>query len=184
MLVNPLYVRADRSIAFKVLAVVLATVLLSVSSKIQVPMIPVPMTLQTLAVTLVGALYGWRLGGVAVLAWLTEGALGMPVFAGATAGVPYLFGPTGGYLFSFPLVAMVVGFLCERGWGGKQVFLAFGAMLIGNALCLAVGAGWLAFFTGAERAVALGVTPFLLGGLSKSVLGAALLKASTIDKQL
>jgi biotin transport system substrate-specific component len=184
MLVSPLYVRADRSVAFKLIALVAATALLTVSSKVQVPMLPVPMTLQTLAVTLIGALYGWRLGSLAVIAWLVEGGLGLPVFAGAAAGLPYLFGPTGGYLLSFPLVAMVVGLLCERGWGGKQVVWAFGAMLIGNALCLAIGATWLAFFTGAERAFSLGVAPFVLGGLSKSVLGAALLKASTIEKPL
>ena len=184
MLINPLYAPANRSIAFKALAIIFATLLLSVASKIQVPMVPVPMTLQTLAVTLVGSLYGWRLGGAAVLAWLIEGAIGMPVFAGATAGVPYLLGPTGGYLLSFPLIAVVVGMLCERGWGGRRVLLAFAAMLIGNALCLAIGAGWLALSIGAERALALGVTPFLLGGLSKSILGAALLKASTIEKPL
>ncbi|RYX91789.1 MAG: biotin transporter BioY [Comamonadaceae bacterium] len=167
----------DKSIQLKALAMVVGTVVLALSSRIQVPMLPVPMTLQTLAVTLVGALYGWRLGTATVVAWLIEGAIGLPVFAAGASGLPHLLGKTGGYLFSFPLVALWVGWLCEKGWTGHRFFMAFMAMLLGNALCLIVGGVWLAAFIGWEKAVAFGISPFLLGGLLKSVLGASLLKA-------
>lgn len=77
---------ADRSIAFKALAVLIGTAFLAVSSWIEVPMFPVPVTMQTFAVTTVGALYGWRLGGLTVLAWLGEAMIGMPVLAGGAGG--------------------------------------------------------------------------------------------------
>jgi biotin transport system substrate-specific component len=70
-----------------------------------------------------------------------------------------------------------VGSLVERGWDGRRVVLAFAAMLIGNAVCLALGARWLAVGIGMDRALAVGVTPFVLGGILKSILGAALLLA-------
>ena len=166
-----------RSLGWQAAALVAGTLLLTLSSYVQVPMVPVPMTMQTLALTLVGALFGWRLGALTILAWLTEGALGLPVLAGGAAGVQHFFGPTGGYLFAFPIAGAVVGWLAERGWNGNRVVLAFAAMLIGNVLCLILGAAWLASLIGVEPAIASGVTPFLLGGLLKSVLGAAILKA-------
>lgn len=166
-----------RSLGWQAAALVAGTLFLTLSSYIEVPMVPVPMTMQTLAVTLVGALFGWRLGALTIVAWLAEGALGLPVLAGGASGVQHFFGPTGGYLFAFPIAGGVVGWLAERGWNGNRVVLAFAAMLIGNVLCLILGAAWLASLKGVEPAIASGVTPFLLGGLLKSVLGAAILKA-------
>ncbi|MFA7504177.1 MAG: biotin transporter BioY [Burkholderiaceae bacterium] len=163
--------------ATKVFAVITGTLVLAASSHISVPMIPVPITMQTLAVTLVGALYGWRLGGLTVLAWLAEGAFGLPVFAGGTGGVARFLGPTGGYLLAFPLAAVLTGWLVERGWNGQRILLAFAAMLAGNAVCLLVGASWLATIIGAQKAIAVGLAPFLIGAVLKSALGAALLKA-------
>ena len=174
-LLRPLYLRKT-SFLRSLFAIAFGTILLAASSHIQIPMIPVPMTMQTLAVTLIGAIYGWRLGAATVLAWLLEGAIGLPVFAGGASGVPHLLGKTGGYLFSFPLVAMVVGALAERGWDGSHFERAFSAMVIGNALCLVIGAAWLAAFIGWEKAMTFGVTPFVFGGLLKSALGAGLLK--------
>lgn len=176
-LFTPLYLR-QASPAFRAVAVILGTLVLAMASRIEVPMVPVPMTMQTLAVTLVGALYGWRLGAMTVLAWLLEGAIGLPVFAAGASGVPHLLGKTGGYLFSFLPVAMLVGALAERGWNGSRAVRAFLAMLMGNALCLLLGAAWLALFIGWNKAIAFGVTPFLVGGVLKSVLGAAILKAA------
>lgn len=72
----------NRSLAWKFGAVILGTVFLALSSYVEVPMVPVPVTLQTLSVALIGALYGWRLGGITITAWLIEGALGLPVLAG------------------------------------------------------------------------------------------------------
>lgn len=172
---NPLRLQ-ERSVLWQVAAVVIGTLLLALSSRIEVPMIPVPITMQTFAVTLVGALYGWRLGAFTVVAWLAQAAVGMPVLAGGSGGLAPFVGPTAGYLFAFPVVAALVGWLVARGWNGERVFLAFAAMLIGNGLCLAIGALWLAGIVGLGKAIALGVTPFIVGGVLKSALAAATLK--------
>ncbi len=173
---SPLDLRA-RPLATQAAAVLLGTLALALSSQISVPMVPVPVTMQTLAVTLIGALYGWRLATVTILAWLFEAALGLPVLASGKAGLAHFIGPTGGYLFAFPIVGALVGWLAERGWNGGRPMLAFAAMLTGNALCLVLGALWLATLVGAERALLAGVLPFLLGGVLKSALGAAILTA-------
>lgn len=164
-----------RAPAAQIVAVLLGTLLLALSSQVSVPMFPVPMTMQTLAVTLIGAAYGARLGVVTVLAWLAEAAFGLPVLAGGAGGVQHFAGPTGGYLLAFPLAAALCGWLAERGWDGAYPLRAFVSMLLGNALCLALGAAWLAASIGASQAIAAGVLPFVLGALLKSVLGAALL---------
>ncbi|PBB39286.1 MULTISPECIES: biotin transporter BioY [unclassified Mesorhizobium] len=166
----------SRSVAWQFGAVVLGSLFLALSSYIEVPMVPVPVTMQTFAVTLVGALYGWRFGALTITAWLVEGAAGFPVLAGGAAGVQHFMGPTGGYLFSFPIVGAIVGWLAERGWNGNRVMLAFAAMLIGNLLCLVLGTAWLAAMIGAEKAITFGFLPFIVGGLLKSALGAATLK--------
>ncbi|MDF3153477.1 biotin transporter BioY [Mesorhizobium sp. XAP10] len=167
----------DRSLAWQIGAVVLGTLFLTLSSYVEVPMVPVPVTMQTFAVTLVGALYGWRLGALTIAAWLVEGAVGFPVLSGGAAGAAHFVGPTAGYLFAFPLVGAMVGWLAERGWNGKRVMLAFVAMLLGNLACLVLGTAWLAVMIGAEQAVTFGFLPFIVGGLLKSALGAATLMA-------
>lgn len=160
-------------------AVLLGTLILAVASRITVPMVPVPMTMQTLAVTLIGALYGWRLGALTVLAWLAEGLAGLPVFSNGNAGLAYAMGPTAGYLVSFPLVAALVGALAERGWNAGRPALSFTAMLAGNALCLGLGAAWLTQLVGLEKAVMAGVMPFILGAILKSALGTAFVMAAS-----
>jgi biotin transport system substrate-specific component len=167
-----------RSRAWQVGAVVIGTVILAVASRIEVPMVPVPMTMQTFAVTMIGALYGWRLGAITVLAWLAQGALGLPVFAGGVGGIVKFFGPTGGYLLAFPVAAALTGLLAERGWNGDRPLRAFAAMLAGNAACLALGGAWLAVMIGWGPAFAAGVAPFLLGGALKSALGAVALRGA------
>jgi biotin transport system substrate-specific component len=166
----------SRPLVWQLGAVVLGSLFLALSSYVQVPMIPVPVTMQTFAVALVGALYGWRLGGITIIAWLAEGAAGPPVLSGGASGVHHFLGPTGGYLFAFPLAGALMGWLAERGWNGNQVILAFFGMLLSNAMCLLLGAAWLAVLIGPERAIVLGVTPFIVGALLKSALGAAVLK--------
>ncbi|MCT8971517.1 biotin transporter BioY [Microbaculum marinisediminis] len=168
-----------RPLAWKIGAVIFGSLFLALSSYIEVPMFPVPMTMQTFAVALVGALYGWRLGGLTITAWLVEGALGMPVLAGGAAGAHHFVGPTGGYLFAFPIAGMAMGWLAEQGWNGHRVGLAFVGMLISNAICLVLGAAWLAVLIGVEPAVMAGVVPFVFGAILKSALGAATLKAMT-----
>jgi biotin transport system substrate-specific component len=173
---SPLQLQS-RPLVWQAAAVVLGSLFLALSSYVEVPMYPVPMTMQTFAVTLVGALYGWRLGGLTIVAWLIEGALGLPVLAGGAAGLAHFMGPTGGYLFAFPVIGALVGWLAERGWNGQRVILAFSAMLLGNVVCLALGASWLAVSIGPESAITFGVTPFLTGAVLKSALGAAVLMA-------
>lgn len=172
----------SRPLVWQVFAVLLGTLFLAASSYIEVPMVPVPINMQTFAVTLVGALFGWRLGALTIITWLAEGALGLPVLSGGAAGAHHFVGPTGGYLFAFPVAGAAVGWLAERGWNGKRVLLAFLALLIGNALCLVVGAAWLAVLIGFEQAIAAGVAPFVLGAVLKSVLGAAVLKLLARDR--
>ncbi|MBN8921437.1 MAG: biotin transporter BioY [Rhizobiales bacterium] len=167
----------SRSLGVQFAAVIAGSLLLALSSHIAVPMVPVPVTMQTFAVTLIGALYGWRLGALTVLVWLAQGAAGLPVLAPGVPGIARFVGPTAGYLFAFPVVAATVGWLAERGWNGHRPLAAFGAMLIGNALCLVLGAMWLATITGVEKAVVAGVVPFIIGGVLKSALGAAALRA-------
>ena len=175
---NPAFSPLDlqsRPLAWRAGAVVLGTLFLALSSYIEVPMVPVPVTMQTFAVAMVGALYGWRLGTITIIAWLIEGAIGLPVLAGGASGALHFVGPTGGYLFAFPVMGAVVGWLAERGWNGQRPVLAFASMLIGNALCLLLGAAWLAVIIGVEPAFVNGVAPFIIGGVLKSALGAALL---------
>jgi biotin transport system substrate-specific component len=167
---------AERSIAFQALAVLLGTAFLAVSSWIEVPMLPVPVNMQTFAVTMVGALYGWRLGGLTVLAWLGEAMIGMPVLSGGAGGFIHFVGPTAGYLAAFPLVAVAVGFLAERGLT-RNVFASAAVMLFGNLLCLVLGASWLAHLFGIDTAWASGVAPFLIGAVLKSALAAASIEA-------
>ena len=150
---------------------------IAIMAQISIPMPGgVPMTMQTFAITVVGAVYGWRLGGLTVLFWLMQGALGLPVFApGAVGGIARFFGPTGGYLFSFPICAMLTGWMVEHGFSGRSFVKGFIAMLAGNILCLIIGGAWLAVMMGFAKGMALGVTPFIAGAFTKSVLGAAVL---------
>lgn len=165
----------QRSLLWQVAAVALGTLFLAASSYVEVPMVPVPMTMQTFAVAMVGALYGWRLGGLTIVAWLIEGAMGLPVLAGGASGLAHFAGPTAGYLFAFPVSGAIVGFLAERGWNGSRPVLAFLAALAGNVACLVLGGAWLAAMIGAEAAWIHGVAPFLVGAVLKSALGAAAL---------
>jgi len=166
----------SRSAHFGITAIFGGVLFLSLASHIAVPMVPVPITMQTFAVTLIGALYGWRLGAITILAWLIAGAFGLPVFTGATFGLKKFIGPTAGYLFAFPLAAITVGWLVERGWTDGRFSRCLMAMLLGNAICLAFGASWLGLTIGAEKAVMSGIAPFLIGAVLKSLLGACCLK--------
>ncbi len=138
------------------------------------PFSPVPVTGQTLAVLLVGALLGSKRGGLAALAYLAEGVGGMPVFAGGRAGAAVLFGPTGGYLIGFVLAAYLVGLPAERGWN-RHVLGAMAAMLIGNITLYLTGLAWLAQFVGASNALAAGLYPFIPGDAVKILFAALLL---------
>ena len=154
------------------------SIALWVSAKIQIPFWPVPLTLQTFVVLLIGMVFGAKLGALTILLYLFEGAVGLPVFSGTPEkgiGLAYMAGPTGGYLFGFVLAAFCVGFLAERGWDKKPVSTAL-AMLIGNLIIYATGILWLGSLIGWDKPVlAFGLYPFLLGDLLKIILAAVLL---------
>lgn len=141
---------------------------------VPLPFSPVPVTGQTLAVLMVGMLLGSRRGGLALLTYLAEGAMGLPVLAGGAAGLARLTGPTGGYLVGFVAAAFLVGWLAERGWDRRPETTLL-AMLLGNAVIYAFGLPWLAHFVGTERVLSLGLLPFLAGDLGKALLAMALL---------
>ena len=162
-------------ISRRAILVLVGAFLLAVSSYIAIPMIPVPITMQTFAVTTIGAVYGWRLGAFTVIVWLVLGMLGLPVFAGGGAGLSHFFGPTAGYLLAFPVAAAATGWLVGQGWNGKRPGFAFAAMLIGNLICLAIGGTWLSTQVGLQVAISSGFAPFLPGALIKSGMGAAVL---------
>jgi biotin transport system substrate-specific component len=161
-----------------VILVALGTALLTLSAKVNLPLPYVPMTLQTLVVLVIGAAYGWRLGTVTVIAYLAEGALGWPVFAGPVGGLAPLLGPTAGYLFGFVAAAFAVGWLGERGWD-RTVPRLFLAMGLGHILILGAGFAWLAFGVrlGVDKAWLVGIAPFLAASLIKNALGATLVPA-------
>ena len=151
----------------------LGSLLIAVCAHIKVPMWPVPMTMQTFAVLLIGMAYGPRLGLATITLYLAEGAAGLPVFASG-AGIAYFAGPTGGYLAGFALAGLVVGLLARRGWD-KNPLYAFLAMALGTALIFIPGVTWLATIIGWEKAIAAGFIPFAAGAVVKIMLGALLL---------
>jgi biotin transport system substrate-specific component len=159
--------------------VALGTGLIALSAKVNLPLPYVPMTLQTLVVLMIGAAYGWRLGSATMIAYLAEGAIGLPVFAGPVGGIAPLVGPTAGYLFGFVAAAFVTGVLSERGWDRSVIWL-FAAMGIGHLVILAAGFGWLAFGIGLGTAKAwqVGIVPFIAATVVKNGLGAALMPAA------
>lgn len=148
--------------------------LTAAAAQLTIPLWPVPITGQTFAVLLAGAVLGSRRGALSQLAYLTAGSAGLPTFAGGRSGLP--IGPTGGYLIGFIAVAFVVGLLAERGWD-RKAWTAACAMAIGNGVLYLFGLPWLALFTGesAGKVLALGLYPFIVGDLLKLALAAGLL---------
>lgn len=158
------------------LLVIGGSLALAISAKIQVPFWPVPITMQSMVVLLVGVAFGSRLGALTILAYLAEGVAGLPVFAGMAAGPAYLAGPTGGYLLGFLLGGAFAGWAAERGWG-RDLFRTLSVMLLGHVLIFAPGTLWLAVLMGWNKALAFGIAPFALATLLKSALGAAIVAA-------
>lgn len=147
------------------------SLLIALSAQVALPLAfsPVPVTGQTLAVLLVGAVLGSRRGALSVLAYLVEGTAGLPVFAGGGSGPIWLLGPTGGYLLGFVVAAWTVGWLCEHLWD-RSVAGTLVIMLAGSATIYMFGLLWLARFVGADRALALGLLPFFPGDSIKIAL--------------
>jgi biotin transport system substrate-specific component len=156
----------------KAAIVLLGTLLLTLSAKIQIPFWPVPLTMQTAVVLMLGMALGWRLATVTLLAYFVEGALGLPVFAGTPErglGLAYMLGPTGGYLAGFLVAAALCGVLAERGWDRSIARTAL-AVSLGHLLILGAGFAWLAFLMPVQKAYAVGVAPFYAATVLKTLL--------------
>lgn len=148
------------------------------SAKLQVPFYPVPMTMQTFVVLVIGTSFGWRLGAATVALYLVEGALGLPVFAGTPEkgiGLAYMVGPTGGYLLGYLPAAALCGFLASHGWDRRIATTAL-SMLLGTVVIYAFGLSWLGTVVGWDKPIlAWGLTPFVLGDLLKLALATSVL---------
>lgn len=156
--------------------VVVFSLLTALAAQIVIPIGPVPITAQTFAVLLTGALLGSRLGAMAMIVYLVEGASGLPFFYGGHGGIAHLLGPTGGYLIAFPAAAFVTGAFAENGWD-KRFLTAVAAMFAGSAIIIVAGWAWFAFVTHTAPGAAfkLSIAPFLIGDVIKIALAAAVL---------
>jgi biotin transport system substrate-specific component len=162
------------------LALVFAgTLILTLSAKTKVVLGPVDMSLQTLAIFLIAATFGLRLGVATLVLYMIEGALGWPVFQSTPErgiGIAYMMGTTGGYLLGFVAAAAIVGWAADRGWD-RNLFKFLGAVLVAEIVIMALGFGWLATIIGVEKAWVFGVVPFIVPDLIKVGIAAALMPA-------
>jgi biotin transport system substrate-specific component len=167
----------SRSLASDAALVVGGTALTAVLAQVAVPLWPVPITGQTLAVLLVGGALGSVRGTLAMVLYALVGILGLPVFSDGTSGASVLGGPTGGYIVGFVLAAALTGALAERKWDRK---LAGGMVsyLAGSAAVFAVGLPWLAasLGLGLQETLAAGLYPFVIGGVIKAAIAAGVIR--------
>jgi biotin transport system substrate-specific component len=162
--------------AANMLLVVGASAFIAIAAQVAIPMpyTPVPLTLQPLAVILVGIVLGSTRGAAAAALYLLEGISGLPVFAQGHGGAMWLLGPTAGFLYSYPFAAWVAGAVSERGWG-TSIVRAITGMLLALGVIYLGGWSWLAMLTNARTAFATGVAPFVVADIVKVAIGAALL---------
>lgn len=152
------------------------SLLTALAAQIVIPVGPVPITAQTFAVLLTGALLGSRLGAMAMIVYLVEGASGLPFFYGGHGGITHLLGPTGGYLIAFPAAAFITGAFAENGWD-KRFYSAVAAMAVGSIVILVAGWAWFSILmhTAPIAAFKLSVMPHIAGDIIKILLAAAVL---------
>jgi biotin transport system substrate-specific component len=164
----------------QVLLVIAGSAIIAIAAQIAIPIpfTPVPLTLQPLAVLLVGIALGATRGCAAATLYLLEGAAGLPVFAQGHGGAWWLLGPTAGYLLSYPIAAFVAGWFSERGWG-STIARALAGMLLALAIIYAGGWTWLAVLAGPRAAWTMGIVPFVIADMIKVAIGAALLPSAT-----
>ena len=166
-------------VAVDMLLVVGASALIAIAAQIAIPVpfSPVPLTLQPVAVLLVGAVLGSTRGAAAAALYLFEGFSGLPVFAEGKGGAVWLLGPTAGYLYSYPLAAWIAGRFSERGWG-NTIVRAVAGMLVALAVIYLGGWSWLSALSNAKTAFAMGVAPFVLADVVKIAIAATLLPSA------
>ncbi len=169
-----LYAWISQSTSLKIL---FGSLFLILTSTIRIPLFftPVPLTGQTLGVMLIGAVMGSKNGALAVLAYIIEGAIGLPVFAGGNGGLHHIIGPTGGYLVGFIAQAFFIGLFFEK-MRRFHFVKAFAILMCSTLIQLALGALWLSIFVGAHNSLMLGVYPFIIGDSIKAILAALCLK--------
>jgi biotin transporter BioY len=158
---------------YNIALIVGGSLLIGLSAQIAIGW-PVPITGQTFAVLIIGALYGASRGSLTVLLYLAEGLAGLPVFSYGRAGLPILYGETGGYLVGFIAAAFVTGLLAQAGWDRRFVTTIW-AMIIGNLLIYLFGLLRLSQLVGFSNALTAGIYPFIAGDIIKIALAAVLL---------
>lgn len=161
-----------------IILAVAGSMLIALASKIQIPFHPVPMTMTTVVILGLSMAYGWRLAGATVALYLLEGAFGLPVFAGTPEkgiGLAYMMGGTGGYLLGYFFMAITCGWLAEQGWD-RSVLKTAAAMILGSIVMYIPGLLWLGVLFGWDKPILeWGLTPFILGDLTKVALASAVL---------
>lgn len=158
-------------------AIGLGVLLLAACSQLSIPLEPVPVTMQTVAVMLLGLLYAPSLAVKTMLAYLAVGALGVPVFANFAAGTAVLFGKTAGYLWGFVAAVWLMAHLKQWGFPAAQWLNELFLCLLGTAVIFVFGVSYLASFIGFDAAMQYGFWPFLLPGLAKAILLVAVRRA-------
>ena len=174
-LVSSLLGKKTNDFVYVLLTSIIGSFLLAISSKVQIPLTPVPVTLQTLVLLVMSMFLGWRGAVGATSLYLFQGAIGLPVFAHG-GGFIILFGPTGGYLFGFLIASLVVGYLAEKGWD-KSVVLTFTSMTIGTLIIYLFGVIWLSYLKDLNTALVFGLLPFITPDILKICLGTCLVSA-------
>jgi biotin transport system substrate-specific component len=156
--------------------VVLGAALVGGFAQLYVPLWPVPVTGQTLAVLLVGSTLGAVRGALSMVVYAAVGGIGIPWFSEASHGWSVIAGPTGGYIIGFIFSAAFIGWLAERQWD-RQFFKAAATFLGGSLIVFAIGLPWLSFVLKTDLPTTLeyGLYPFILGGIIKAIIAAGLL---------
>ena len=169
------------------LVILLSSTLLAISAKLKIPFYPVPMTMQTFVVLLIGVCFGWKLGGTIITFYLLEGIIGLPVFSGTPekgSGIIYFVGPTMGYLLGFVFAAILCGIFRLN----KNVISNFLKLIASVSIIYLLGITWLGILIGWDKPIInLGVTPFIFAELFKISLLAIIVtlyhdKISTLKK--
>lgn len=164
-----------RTVAVSTALVVAGALLTAGAAQLSVPLWPVPITGQTLAVLLVGSALGVRRGALSMALYVLLGVVGLPVFADGTAGPGVLVGPSGGYVVGFVAAAAVVGWVAER-FGDRRFTAALLSFVLGTVVTFAVGMVWLAASLGLDlqHTLEYGLYPFVVGGVAKALIGAGI----------
>jgi biotin transport system substrate-specific component len=166
----------SRGIVMDIVLVCAGAALTAIAAQVEVPLWPVPITGQTLAVLLVGSSLGALRGTLSMLLYAVLGIVGLPVFSGAASGMGVVLGPTGGYIVGFVLAAALTGWIAQRSWD-RRVLRSLLGFAGGTVVTFAIGLPWLAVTLGLDlqQTLEAGLFPFIIGGIVKSVIAASVM---------